>query len=136
MRIPEELADKMMSVSPLDIKILTNDEISYFGLRSTDPVHETRQNNLNAIKRGLSLQEYIRRSQLHFQSAAKCRQENVALSREWLLCGMGGEKSEKYERAKTICPPIHTDGSEIDYERYMEQREHHSKCFGEIMRSN
>jgi hypothetical protein len=65
LRVPTELADKMMAISPLNVKILTADEVKYYGLDGPDPIHETRMLNLKAIRDGLTLQKYIRREQLH-----------------------------------------------------------------------
>jgi hypothetical protein len=143
LRVPIELADKMMAISPIEIRILTYDEVKYYGFKGLDPVHETRMLNFRATASGMSLREYIRREQ---SVASKCDGSGPGYfqcrSRVWPVGLNWAVYSSNRRKAISACgrnsysSRFFTRTSDIDYEKWMGQWKQYSECKGKIMRGN
>lgn len=61
MNIPELLADDMFSISPQEMRMLSDSALSKYRLNQDDMAYDEEKANLNASAYGLSRQEYMRR---------------------------------------------------------------------------
>jgi pimeloyl-ACP methyl ester carboxylesterase len=147
LHVPLELADKMMAISPVEIRILTYDEVKYYGFDGPDPVHETRMLHLGAMREGLTLQEYVEREQLYDIQMAKCF--GLPLG-DFSSCMVATHRrvysrrsSSIYKKATNMCGTVggsrvkfFTNRPDVDYEKWMKQYEQYASCKGKIMRGN
>lgn len=62
MNISEALFDAMMRISPDEIKPLSTDELTRYGLNHDDPEYEDARNVTAANRIGISVQEYLART--------------------------------------------------------------------------
>ena len=64
MNLPDSLFEAMMAIPPHELKTLTQDEVSRFGLDSPDPVFEEMEQTKNARARNISRIELLNRRRL------------------------------------------------------------------------
>jgi hypothetical protein len=135
--VPQDLAVEMMSISPTDVRILSEKELTYYGLTGLDPVYETQLLNINAISKGISVQEQVRRKQI---SKTQCNDQT-----RWLVCMnnvmLSGDPLREDQalenltaKAREDCKNFRTDSKDVDYEKYMHQRMEEAKCKGRIIK--
>jgi hypothetical protein len=139
-----ELADRMMSVPPAKVKLLTGDELGYWGLNEDDPIHQTRSNNQKAIRYGISVAEWVRREQIvnvHCMNSALIS-FNECLANVW----SGGSVTPLNSRLKQLprqsraeCEHLNprSNGSSedpsVDYAKAMDLKDVWYRCMGQFI---
>lgn len=71
MNIPEQLADKMFSISPDNVEILTDDQLTLYRLTGLDIVFEEETELQSAALYGMTRQDYMRNKKLFEDEARK-----------------------------------------------------------------
>ena len=62
------LWDEMIRIPPENVRVLSSDELTNFGLKGEDPVSEEITDSNNARHYGLSKSEYLQRKSLAFRT--------------------------------------------------------------------
>ena len=63
MNVPTSLYDEMMSVPPQKLRLLTEQELSRFGIGQSDPAYQDSRDAEAARAHGLDKEEYLRRKE-------------------------------------------------------------------------
>ena len=71
MRIPVSLLDKMISVSPEDGNVLSNEELRYYLLSVNDPVYDQEKSTSQSAGLGVNTSEYYSRKKKSSETCAK-----------------------------------------------------------------